>query len=212
MIRLLIADDHRMFRQGLRRLLSDHPDLLVVAEAANCAETINAVRTQAVDIAIVDLSMPGRSGPELIAHAKSVRPAMQILVMTMHDEEAHVTQALRAGADGYTTKEISADELDSAIRRLYAGGRYVYPPVAERLALGIALNDGGDGVHSKLSGREYRVFELLVAGKRGCEIAEELSLSEKTVSTHKVNVLKKLKLANRTELIRYAIRQQLVAA
>ncbi len=212
MIRLLVADDHRMFRQGLCRILRDQPDMHVAAEAANGAETIDAVRAHDADVAIIDLSMPGRSGPELIAHAKAIRPSLRVLVLSMHDEEPFVTQALRAGADGYTTKEISAIELDAAIRKLHAGGRYVYAPIAERLALGIALKDSNDCPHARLSTREYRIFEMLVAGKRGCEIAEELSLSEKTVSTHKFNVLKKMNFSNRTELIRYAIREQLLPA
>src|SRR4051794_20113847 len=110
MIRLLLADDHRMFREGLRRLLSDQPDLEVIAEAATSGEVIDAIRAKEVDVAVIDLSMPGRGGPELIGHAKSLRPEMRILVMTMHDEEPHVTQALRAGAEGYATKEIAAEE------------------------------------------------------------------------------------------------------
>jgi two-component system, NarL family, invasion response regulator UvrY len=211
MIRLLVADDHQMFRQGIIRLLSDYSDLSVVAQAANYAEVVNAVRSQPIDVAILDLTMPGRGGIELIGHAKSLRPEMRILVMTMHDEEPYVTQALRAGADGYMTKENAADELNAVLHRLYGGSRYVCSSVAERLALGIAMPDSGDKRHAKLSDREYRIFEMLVAGRRGCEIAQELSLSEKTVSTHKVNVLKKMNAANRTELVRYAIRNQLVA-
>jgi DNA-binding NarL/FixJ family response regulator len=211
MIRLLVADDHRLFRQGLCRILKDQTDMLVVAEAANGGECIEAVRTLEIDVAIIDLTMPGRCGPELIAHAKALRPSMHVLVMTMHDEQHHVTQAIRAGAEGYATKETPSTELDAAIRKLHAGGRYLYSAVAERLALGIAFNDGAGSPHAKLSGREFKIFELLVAGKRGCEIAEELSLSEKTVSSHKNNVLKKMNLANRSELIRYAIREQLVA-
>ena len=212
MIRLLLADDHRMFREGLSRLLSDQPDLEVVAEAASSSEAAEAVRLHEIDVAIFDLSMPGRCGPALISHAKSLRPEMRVLVLTMHAEEPHVTQSLRAGADGYATKEIGAAEIVAAIRRLRAGGRYVCPEVAERLALGIATNPHGDQRHARLSDREYRVFEMLVAGKRGWEIASELSVSEKTVSTHKINVLRKMNLANRTELIRYAIREQLLAA
>lgn len=211
MIRLLVADDHQMFRQGLVRLLSDHSDLTVVAQAANYAEVIDALRAATVDVAILDLSMPGRGGIELIRHAKTLQPAMRILVMTMHDEEPYVTQALRAGAEGYMTKENAADELNFAIHRLCNGNRYVCAAVAERLALGIALNESGDSRHSQLSVREYKIFEMLVAGKRGWEIAQELSLSEKTVSTHKINVLRKMNAANRTELVRYAIKNQLLA-
>jgi len=211
MIRLLVADDHQIFRQGLIRLLADHPDLSVTAQASNCAETIEAVRAHAADVLILDLSMPGRGGAELISHAKALRPGLRVLVMTMHGEEPYVTQALRAGAEAYLTKEDAADELTTAIRRVAGGGRYVCSAVAERLALGIAMQDDGEQRHARLSEREYRIFEMLVAGKRGWEIAQELSLSEKTVSTHKSHVLRKMNVTNRTELVLYAIRHQLVA-
>ena len=210
MIRLLIADDHQIFRQGLVRLLADHEDMVVVAQAADSAEVIEAVRAHPIDVLILDLSMPGRGGVELIAHSKAVRPGLRVLVMTMHGEEPYITQALRAGAEAYMTKEDAADELTLCIRRVANGGRYVSSAVAERLALRIATNDNGEQRHSHLSEREYRIFEMLVAGKRGWEIARELSLSEKTVSTHKAHVLRKMNVTNRTELVLYAIRNQLV--
>ena len=210
MIRLLIADDHRIFRQGLARLLADHADLVVAAQAADCSEVVDVLRAQPIDVLILDLSMPGRGGIEMISHAKALRPGIRVLVMTMHGEEPYVTQALRAGADAYMTKEDAADELAVAIRRVAGGGRYVCSAVAERLALGIATNDDGEQRHGRLSEREYRIFEMLVAGRRGGEIAQELSLSEKTVSTHNANVLKKMNVTNRTELVLYAIRHQLV--
>ncbi len=210
MIRLLVADDHKIFRQGLRRLLSDHDDLSLVAEAANYAEVIDALLSQEVDLSILDLSMPGRGGPALISHAKSLRPEMRILVMTMHGEEPFVSQALRAGADGYITKENAADELIQAIRRLVAGGRYVCQSVAEHLVRGIAEKTQDELMHTRLSFREFKIFEMLVAGKRGWEIAQELSLSEKTVSTHKAHVLHKMNATNRTELLLYAVKHQLV--
>jgi DNA-binding NarL/FixJ family response regulator len=211
MIRLLIADDHRIFRQGLARLLADHADLVVAAQAADCSEVVDVLRAQPIDVLILDLSMPGRGGIEMISHAKALRPGIRVLVMTMHGEEPYVTQALRAGADAYMTKEDAADELAVAIRRVAGGGRYVCSAVAERLALGIATNDDGEQRHGRLSEREYRIFEMLVAGRRGWEIAQELSLSEKTVSTHKAHVLRKMNVTNRTELVLYAIRHQLVA-
>jgi len=210
MIRLLVADDHQIFRQGLRRLMADHDDLSLVAEAANYAEVVDALRTHAVDVSIFDLSMPGRGGAELISHAKSLRPEMRILVMTMHGEEPFISQSLRAGADGYITKENAADDLVQAIRRVAGGGRYICPSVAEHLALGIAAHEPGDLRHTRLSSREYKIFEMLVAGKRGWEIAQELSLSEKTVSTHKAHVLQKMNVSNRTELLLYAVKHQLV--
>jgi len=177
MIRLLIADDHRIFRQGLARLLADHADLVVAAQAADCSEVVDVLRAQPIDVLILDLSMPGRGGIEMISHAKALRPGIRVLVMTMHGEEPYVTQALRAGADAYMTKEDAADELAVAIRRVAGGGRYVCSAVAERLALGIATNDDGEQRHGRLSEREYRIFEMLVAGRRGWEIAQELSLS-----------------------------------
>jgi DNA-binding NarL/FixJ family response regulator len=193
------------------RLLADHSDLEVVAQAGTCAEVVDAIRVHAVDVLILDLSMPGRGGIEMISHSKALRPGLRVLVMTMHGEEPYVTQALRAGADAYMTKEDAADDLAAAIRRVAAGGRYVCSAVAERLALGIATQDDGEQRHARLSEREYRIFEMLVAGKRGWEIASELSLSEKTVSTHKSHVLRKMNVTNRTELLLYAIRHQLVA-
>ena len=210
MIRLLLADDHQIFRQGVMRLMADHDDLTVLAEAATSNEVIDALRVHPIDVAVLDLSMPGRGGVELISHAKSLRPDMRILVMTMHGEEPYISQVLRAGADGYITKEHAADELVQAIRRVARGGRYVCSSVAEQLALGIASADHGERKHTRLSGREYRIFEMLVAGKRGCDIAHELSLSEKTVSTHKANVLQKMNVSNRTELLLYAVRHNLV--
>jgi DNA-binding NarL/FixJ family response regulator len=210
MIKLLLADDHHIFRQGLNRLLVEHQDMAVVAEAADHDSARNAIRNHEIDVAIIDLSMPGRCGVDLIAFAKSVRPKLRILVLTMHDEDHFVEQSLRAGADGYMTKETASDELRQAILRLYQGGRYVSAPVAERLAMGMFSHVDGEKRHKALSDREFKIFEMLVAGKRGFEIANELSLSEKTVSTHKVNVLTKMKLTNRTELVLYAVRNNLV--
>jgi DNA-binding NarL/FixJ family response regulator len=209
MIRLLLADDHKLFRQGLARLVNDHADLSVVAEASNYAEVIDAVRTASIDVAILDLSMPGRGGIELIGHVKSLRPSIRILVMTMHDEERYISQALRAGAEGYMVKENAADALYDAIRRLHTGGRYLCAQVAERLAISLAEDRDADRGHELLSDREFTVFEMLIAGKRGCDIAQELCLSEKTVSTHKNNVLRKINVPNQAELVRYAIRNRL---
>jgi DNA-binding NarL/FixJ family response regulator len=210
MIRLLLADDHQIFRQGLKRLLADEPDFQIVAEAANGAEVVEAVCKHKLDVAILDLSMPGRDGVEMIAHVKSLQPTLRTLVLTMHGGSSYVMQALRAGTDGYMTKENACDELATAIRRLAAGGKYVCPLLAERLTLDSGRQQDVPN-HLQLSQRERKVFEMLVAGKRGSEIAQELSLSEKTVSTHKAHVLKKMQVVNRTELVLYAIRYQLVA-
>jgi DNA-binding NarL/FixJ family response regulator len=205
MIRLLIADDHLLFRQGLRRLLADEADLDIVAEAANCSEVIDAVRNQDIDVAVLDLNMPGRSGAEMIRQVKAMSPFVNILVLSMHSEESLVLAALKAGASGYMTKEDAADEVVTVIRRLAHGGRYVCQQVAESIAFGMSSPDDNKPPHTRLSARELRILEMLSAGKRGSEIAGELSLSEKTVSTHKTNLLRKLNLHNNAELVVYAV-------
>jgi DNA-binding NarL/FixJ family response regulator len=210
MIRVLVADDHRLFVQGLRRLMEDDLGMSVVVEAGSYAEVIQAVRTHALDVAVLDLSMPGRDGAEMIAHVKSLRPSLKIVVMTMHDEFVLVTRALRAGADAYMLKGCAAEECISVIRQVACGGRYVSPGIAERIVFASTQAPGDEPAHTRLTDREYKVFQMLIAGKRGAEIAQELSLSEKTVSAHKVHVLRKMNLSNRTELVVYAIKHQLV--
>ncbi|MGE5320705.1 MAG: response regulator [Hyphomicrobiaceae bacterium] len=204
MTRLLIADDHLLFRQGLRRLLADEADFEVVAEAANWTEVIAAARTQTIDVAILDLSMPGRGWADTIRQVKAIAPHLYILVLSMHTEEAIILAALKAGANGYMTKEDAADAVTMVIRKLARGGRYVCPQVAESITFGISSPDDRPP-HARLSAREFTILEMLSAGKRGSEIASELALSEKTVSTHKVNLLRKLNLNNNAELVAYAI-------
>lgn len=212
MVRLLIADDHRIFREGLSRLLRDHSDMDVVAEAGSDIDVLSALHVHPVDLVVLDLSMPGREGVELIAHVKATFPQVKILVVTMQSSDVSALRALRAGADGYITKDNAATEVTAAIRQIIRGARYVCPTVAQRLALGVAGQPGRKQAHECLSEREFKVFEMLVAGKRGADIAAELSLSEKTVSTHKANVLRKLDLHSGSDLVRYAIRHQLVTA
>ena len=210
MIRLLIADDHQMFREGIKLLLAEEPDFSVVAEAANHAEINAAIRSQQIDIAILDLSMPGRDGFEMVTHVKTLHPKLPVLVLTMHMQEQYAIRTLRAGADGYLTKSYAAEQLVAAVRRLAAGGQYVCAIVAERLALGVSRNDANEQPHSRLTNREYKVFEMLVVGKSGSQIALELSLSIKTVSTYKVRLLQKMNMSNQAELIHYAIANNLV--
>jgi DNA-binding NarL/FixJ family response regulator len=211
MIRLLLADDHRSFRDGLARVLRDHEDLQVVAEVGNYAEVMAALRSQPVDVAVLDLSMPGRDGIELIGHVKDLHPGVRVLIVTMQSNDFSASRALRAGADGYLTKEHAADDVIVAIRQISRGARYVCSSMAERLALHMAGKPENRQAHESLSDREFKIFEMLVAGKRGAQIASELSLSEKTVSTHKTHVLRKLRLNSSSDLVRYAIRHQLVS-
>jgi DNA-binding NarL/FixJ family response regulator len=209
-IRILLADDHLLFRQGLKRLLIEHSDFEIAAEAATGQEVIDALGDHPVDVAILDLSMPGVEGADLVSRVKALHPCVKTLVMTMHGEETYVMQALRAGTEGYMTKENAAEELVLAIRKLAAGGKYVCPAVAERLTFSFSAEPSGKPRHASLSPREFRVFEMLVAGRRGSEIAQELQVSEKTVSTHKAHLLRKMNLGNQAELVLYAVKHRLV--
>lgn len=209
MIRVLLADDHAVVRSGLREILADTGDIRVAGEAANGQEALARVREQEFDVAVLDMSMPGRNGIELIKLVKAEKPGIRILVLSMHSEAQYAVRAIRAGASGYLGKESAADELVAAIRRIAGGGAYVSPETAERLAL-----DAGRASHAPphtlLSDREYQVFQLIANGAAVGEIARQLSLSVKTVSTHKTRILEKMGLANQAELIRYALEHKLL--
>jgi DNA-binding NarL/FixJ family response regulator len=209
MIRVLLADDHTMVRAGLKELLSETGDITVSGEANNGAEALARIRDGDYDVAVLDMSMPGRSGIELIRQVKQERPQLPILVLSMHSEEQYAVRALKAGASGYLTKESAADQLVVAIRRIAAGGAFVTPETAQRLALDV--NAAGTAApHSLLSDREFQVLRLIAGGKSVSEIAKQLTLSVKTISTHKTRILRKMRLANQTELIRYAIEHKLL--
>lgn len=209
MIRVLLADDHAVVRAGLREILVGTGDLEVAAEAANGQEVLTRVRAEEFDVVVLDMSMPGRSGIELIRLVKAERPKLRILVLSMHSEEQYAVRAIRAGASGYLSKEIAADELVAAIRRIAGGGAYVSPETAERLALD--ANRATDApAHTLLSDREFQVFQMITRGDAVGEIAKQLSLSVKTVSTHKTRILEKMGLANQAELIRYALEHKLL--
>ena len=209
MIRVLLADDHVIVRAGLRELLADTGDMTVTGEAGNGQEVLASVRQHDYDVVVLDMSMPGRSGLELIKQVKDEKPKLRILVLSMHGEAQYAVRAIRAGASGYLTKDSAAEQLVAAIRRIAAGGAYVSPETAERLALD--FNQPSDAApHTLLSDREFQVFQLIVAGSTVGEIADALSLSVKTVSTHKSRILEKMKLGNQAELVRYAVRHKLV--
>ena len=209
MIRVLLADDHAIVRSGLKEILEATGDIIVAAEATNGHEALARVRESEVDVAVLDLSMPGRSGVELIKLIKAERPRLRLLVLSMHSEEQYAVRAVRAGAAGYLTKESAADELVAAIRRIAAGGAYISPETAERLVL--ASNTGAEGPpHTQLSNREYEVFRALVAGRSVSDIAATLNLSVKTISTHKSRILDKMGMSSQAELVRYALRHNLV--
>jgi DNA-binding NarL/FixJ family response regulator len=209
MIRVLLADDHAIVRAGLKEILADTGDIEVAGEAANGQEVLARVSAQEFDVAVLDMSMPGRNGIELIKLVKAGKPKLRILVLSMHSEEQYAVRALKAGASGYLSKESAADELVAAIRRIAGGGAYVTPETAERLALGAApLAEGA--AHTLLSDREFQVFRMIARGSSVGEIARELSLSVKTISTHKTRIMVKMGLANQAELIRYALEHRLL--
>jgi DNA-binding NarL/FixJ family response regulator len=209
-VRIVLADDHAIVREGLKRIVGDVEDFQVVGEAADGGEVMKAVRELEFDVLVLDLSMPGRSGMELIKLVKAEKPRLRILVLSMHQEMQYAVRAIKSGASGYLTKESAPAQLEQAIRKISGGGAYISAEVAEQLALGAMPGGSGDGLpHESLSDREFEVFRLLVAGDAVSDIAAQLNLSVKTVSTHKANLMQKLGLANQTELVRYAIKHGL---
>jgi DNA-binding NarL/FixJ family response regulator len=210
-IRILLADDHRIFREGIRRLIEDLGDLEVVAEAGSCGEAIARLAEANPDLAILDLSMPGRDDLDLVGEVHRLRPRLPILVLTMYGEPSYAGQALGAGARGYITKDCAALELIDAIRCLLAGGKYISGNVAERLALSYTRHpEQVTNTHLRLSERETRVFELLAEGRTVTEIAAMLELNTRTISTYKQRLLQKMKLRHQTDLVRYAIEHKLL--
>ncbi len=210
MIRLVLADDHAIVREGLKRIVSDVPDMEVVGEAADGTQVMQRVRELEFDVLVLDLSMPGRSGMELIKLAKSEKPRLRILILSMHQESQYAVRAIKSGASGYLTKESAPAQLEQAIRKIAAGGAFVTPEVAEQLALGAMPGASEAQPHEALSDREFQVFKLLAAGVSVTDIAAQLKLSVKTVSTHKANLMAKMGLGNASELVRYAVKHGLV--
>jgi DNA-binding NarL/FixJ family response regulator len=209
MIRLVIADDHTIVREGLKQLLSAANDLHVIAEARDGQEVLQRVRELDFEVLLLDLSMPGRSGMELIKQVHAEKPKLRVLVLTMHEEQQYAVRAIKSGASGYLTKESASAQLLTAIRKVAAGGAFISAEVAEQLALG-AMPQADGPAHTTLSDREYQVFQLIVAGIPVGEIATQLSLSVKTVSTHKARLMQKMNMSSQADLIRYAISHRLV--
>lgn len=209
MIRIVVADDHTIVREGLKQLLAAAGDLQVVGEAQDGFEVMKRVRELDFDLLLLDMSMPGKSGIELIKQVKAEKPKLRILVLSMHEEHQYAVRAIRAGAAGYLTKESASRQLVEAIRKVASGGAFISSAVAEQLALG-AMPDAQGAPHESLSDREFQVFRMLAEGKSISDIAQRLNLSVKTVSTHKANILHKMSLATSGDLIRYAIAHRLV--
>lgn len=209
MMRVLIVDDHAVVRRGLRGLLSDEFEGVAFGEAADAAEALNQLRHAKWDIALLDLTLPGKSGLELLKELKVDWPRLPVLVLSGQAEDQFAVRVLKAGAGGYMTKESAPEELAKAIRKILAGGRYVSAALAETLALGVK-QDLTRTPHETLSDREYEVMSHIANGKTVTEIAEELSLSAKTISTYRTRVLEKLGVKNSAKIVQYAIRNGLV--
>ena len=210
MINILIADDHTIMREGLKRILENHDDFVVVGEATNGFEAMDWVRKGGFEVLLLDLSMPGKSGVDLIKQIRIEAPKLPILVLTMHEEEQYAVRTIRAGASGYLTKESAATLLVEAIRRVAAGRLYISPSVAEHLAINI-MPSNDELPHKRLSDREFQVFHLLASGASVTEIAEKLHLSAKTVSTHKTRILQKMDANSLADIVKYAMVNNLLS-
>ena len=209
MISILIADDDPVVRQGLRQVLSETSDLVVEGEASDGQEVLDKIGQNDFDVLLLDISMPGRSGLEVLRDLKRAKPGLAILVLTMFPEAQYAVRALKAGASGYLTKESLPDELVQAIRVVSQGRKYVSSSLAERLAFDLELG-AERPPHETLSDREYQVMWMISSGRTVSQIADSLTLSVKTVSTYRSRILEKMRLMNNAELTHYAVRNRLV--
>jgi DNA-binding NarL/FixJ family response regulator len=208
-MKILIADDHAVFRRGLKETLSEAFSKIVFGEARTAHETLELAQRQDWDVIILDISMPGKSGLDILDDLRRLRPRIPVLLLTMHPEQQFARRALKGGAAGYLTKDSVPDELKEAIKRIVSGGRYVSATLAETLA--VDLRRGSDiPLHELLSDREFQVLRMIASGKSVKEVADELSLSVKTVSTYRTRILEKTGMKTNADLIRYALQTQLV--
>jgi two-component system invasion response regulator UvrY len=209
MIKVLIADDHPIVRQGLRQILSEIPDMMVAGEAVNGQEALDQVRAGGWDVLVLDITMPDRSGFDILKDLKYQQSDLPVLVLSIHTEAQLAVRVLKAGAAGYLTKENAPDELVRAIRKVVDGGKYISQSLAETLAIGLDTASEQPR-HEALSDREFQVMQLMADGKTLADIAETLSLSAKTISTYRSRLLEKMNLKTNAEIIRYAIENQLI--
>lgn len=210
MINVLIADDHTIVRKGLRQIVADTQDITVKGEADNGEEVLLMLEKADYDVVLLDITMPGRSGIDVLYEIKRSRPELPVLILSVHPEEQYAKRVLKAGASGYLTKESAAEELVAAIRRVAGGGKYVSTTLAEILALDLMSPGSSDGGYERLSNREFEVMIMLASGKSAREIGEQLFLSVKTVHTYRTRIMKKLNFTNIAELVRYVIENELL--
>jgi len=208
MLRVLIADDHAVVRKGLQQIVADVTPMIEVEEAADSEEVLAKLSTGRCDCLVLDISMPGRSGLDILSELRHLYPALPVLILSMHSEDQYATRVLKAGAAGYLVKDSAPDELVTAIHRVVGGGKYVSPALAEKLALGLA-GSLDRPAHETLSDREYSVLLKIGSGMAVGEIADELGLSVKTVSTYRTRILEKMALRGNAEIIRYVVDHQL---
>ena len=209
MIRILIADDHAILRRGLKEILVRELQGAVCGEAEDAQQVVAQIQSHDWDLVMLDITMPGRSGLDVLKDLKVMRPKLPVLVLSMHPEDQYGKRVLRAGASGYMNKKSAPEELITAIRKLLAGGQYVSPALAERLALDLRYNEAQSG-HEILSGREFEVLRMIASGKTATQIAEGLHLSVNTVSTHRARILEKMHMTTTAELMHYALSNHLV--
>ena len=209
MIRIVIIDDHSLFRAGVRQILSKQSDFRVAGEAGNAADGLAVIREHDCDVVLLDVTMPGAGGLEVLGQIVHERPHAAVLILSMHPEDQYATRALKAGASGYLTKESAAEELIAAIRKVASGGTYVSTHLAELLASALHT-PAGALPHQMLSEREFQVLTHLVSGRKLKEIASDLCLSEKTITTYRTRILQKMNLRNNAELVHYAVQHKLI--
>jgi two-component system invasion response regulator UvrY len=208
MIRVLITDDHPVVRRGIRQILEDDESIILIDEASNGKELLDKMASQDYDVVLLDISLPGRSGIELISQVKKIRQKTAVLILSIHSEELYAVQALKFGASGYLTKSSAPEELLSAVYKVSRGEKYVSASLAERMAVNL-FSDTEQSPHLLLSAREMEVLQMLADGKAVGQIAEDLSLSPKTISTYRERLLSKLHLSSTADLIRYGIMEGL---
>jgi two-component system invasion response regulator UvrY len=208
-LRVLIADDHAIVRAGLKQFLAEVPDITVAGEAGSGTEALELIRQGEWDVVLLDIAMPDMTGIDVLKRLRHDKPDLPVLILSIYPEEQYAVSMLRAGASGYLTKESAPEQLEQAIRKVATGHRYVSPALAELLALEVG-GDAGRPAHETLSQREFQVFSKLAAGKAVSEIASELCLSVKTISTYRARILEKMGMKNNAELTYYAIKNHLI--